>query len=798
MVYSTRIIRLLDGKVISDSMPIGEEAGDESSAAASDMVAGTVNKEMEQGGKSALTDSEGKRNGHKPRYWLDNSGTGTDTVRTDECAQAVSEEGALQTKTSGQDAANASQAASGTGAPAKDPANRPVSDTAGSEVLSEKDKKKQAKAQKAQERNRAKEEKALLKAMRPPRTSMKLFTALGLSMNNLLTKKARTILTAFAGSIGIIGIALILSLSNGVQEYIDRVEEDTLSSYPVTIEGASIDMTSVMTSFQESSSNVEKHEPGQVYTNAIMNSMIKVMIREAKTNNLADFRRYIEDNRSRFDKLTSDISYLYSTPLNIYRSDVETEVFQVNPQQVFKKLGMGRAGGSMGYMTTDVFTRLIDNDELLEQQYSILKGRMPRSYDEVVMIVSNNYDAVDFTFYALGMLDIEELKEMFGRVSAGEEADPPETRSYSYDEILNMSFRLMINTDYFEKQEDGTWADKSDDEVYMINRLKEAPEIKVVGILRSESDAAMNNLSGMIGYRTDLMDYLIERINDSEIVKQQKDHPDIDVFTGIPFDTGEEQEPLTMDMLQAFIMTLPAEEQAATMESLQQMRDYGMDDARILEAFSTMMSGASTDATYDGNLSKMGVSDIESPSSINIYPKDFESKDSIMKLVDEYNEGLDEKDQIKVTDYIGLIMSSVTTIINAISYILIAFVAISLVVSSIMIGIITYISVLERTKEIGILRAVGASKKDISRVFNAETLIIGFTAGFLGIVIAEFMLIPINAIIYNITEIKNIAVMPPVAAVALVVISMLLTFIAGLFPSRIAARKDPVVALRTE
>ena len=797
MVYSTRIIRLLDGRIISDSMPVEYEGGNSEASKVRSVASGNTALNSEASGSAVsgtaafVTDTSTQAAsavaGAAPKYWKESS---------------IAENGGNTENTGISSAASVSEtneAGSNTGLTGTQALTEDVSYEGLSKKQAKKLAKEEARKQKKLDKNRARMEKALLKANRPPRTSMRLYTALGLSMNNLMTKKARTLLTAFAGSIGIIGIALILSLSNGVQEYIDRVEEDTLSSYPVTIEGASIDMTSVMTSFQESASKVEEHEPGRVYTNDIMNSMIKLMIREAKTNNLAQFREFIEDNRERFDELTSDVSYLYSTPLNIYRADVETSVFQVNPQQVFKNLGMNRAGmGGMGMMTTDVFTRLIDNDELLKQQYSVLKGRFPERYDEVVLIVSNNYEATDYTFYALGELDIEELKEMFEKVAAGEEAEPPKSRSYSYDEMLGMRFKLMLNSDYFEKQADGTWADKSDDEVFMINRLKSAPEIKVVGIIRSESDAAMNSLSGMIGYRTDLMEYLINEVNASEIVKDQKEHDDIDVFTGIPFDTGEEKEPLTMEMLQGYIMSLPEEEQAQAMQSIQQMKDYGMDDARILEAFESMMQGASTDATYDGNLSKMGVSDLESPSTINIYPKDFESKDAIMKLVDEYNEGLDEKEQIKVTDYIGLIMSSVTTIINAISYILIAFVAISLVVSSIMIGIITYISVLERTKEIGILRAVGASKKDISRVFNAETLIIGFTAGFLGIVIAELMLIPINAIIYNITDIKNIAVMPPVAAAALVVISMLLTFIAGLFPSRIAAGKDPVVALRTE
>ncbi|MBR4724722.1 MAG: FtsX-like permease family protein [Lachnospiraceae bacterium] len=632
-----------------------------------------------------------------------------------------------------------------------------------------------------------------------PRTYMKLYTALALSLNNLMTKKGRTFLTAFAGSIGIIGISLILSLSTGVQAYIDSVEEDTLSSYPVAIEQSTVDILSVMSNLKKEQDNIEQHEEGMIYTNEIMTTMMKMMIEEASTNNLKDFKAFIEKNNDKFKSLSTDISYLYSTNLNLYRSDIENGIYQVCPSQVFSSIGMRGMGGSSRLMNTEVFQRLINNDDLLKQQYSVVAGRFPERFDEVVLIVSNNYDAVDYTFYTIGILDKNELGEVFKKLYAGEEAELPSTRSYTYDEILGVSFKLMLNSDYFEKQEDGTWVDKSDDEVYMTNKLANAHEVKIVGILKSESNAAMSNLSGIIGYRTDLMDYLINEVNKSEVVTAQKANSDTDIFTGIKFDTGEEeQEALTMDMLKAYISSLPADQQASYAQSIEQMRGYGMDDNRILETFASVMAKQTTDATYEGNLKKLGVSDLAEPTTINIYPKDFESKDSIMALVDEYNASLPEDEKIKVSDYLGLILDSVTTIINAISYILIAFVSISLVVSSIMIGIITYISVLERTKEIGILRAIGASKKDISRVFNAETLIVGFSAGVLGIVIAELLLIPINAIIYKLTDIKGLAVMPPVAAGILVLISMLLTFIAGLFPSRIAAKKDPVVALRTE
>jgi putative ABC transport system permease protein len=634
------------------------------------------------------------------------------------------------------------------------------------------------------------------KAMMPPKTSMSLATALTLSLNNLMTKKARTLLTAFAGSIGIIGIALILSLSNGVQQYIDRVQEDTLSSYPITIERSTIDMTSFMSSMAKNANNVEEHTDNRIYTNRIMTGFMELMVNEVTTNNLADFKKYIEANRARFEELTTDIHYGYSTRMNIYKADIENGIYQVNPGQVFSMMGMRGSSSRMSFVNSEVWQRLINNDKLLEQQYSVVYGRMPQAYNEVVLIVSGNNEVTDYTLYSLGVLDSAELGEILGKMIRGEEAEWPEPKSYSYDELCGLKFKLMLNSDYYAK-ENGVWVDKSQDEIYMMNALDKAETISIVGILKSESEAAQNGLAGTIGYRTDLMEHLIDAVNNSEIVREQKANPDVDIFTGISFEP-EETEALTWEKLNAYIASLPEEEKLRTEASIQQMRDYGMTDDKILEAFSSMFEPQKTEATYEDNLRKMGVSDPDDPSTINLYPKDFEAKDAIAELIDEYNRGKEEDEKITYTDLVGLIMSSVSTIINAISYILIAFVAISLVVSSIMIGIITYISVLERTKEIGILRAIGASKKDISRVFNAETLIVGFTAGLLGIVITFLLLIPINIIIKHFTDIGGLAVLPYIAGGILILISMLLTFIAGLFPSRIAAKKDPVVALRTE
>ena len=389
-----------------------------------------------------------------------------------------------------------------------------------------------------------------------------------------------------------------------------------------------------------------------------------------------------------------------------------------------------------------------------------------------------------------------ELEEMMKKAQAGEKIEPTEEVSYTYDDILNLKFKLLCNTDYFEKNADGTWTDKTGDELYVQSQLEKAEDISVVGIIRPSDDSVSDSTSGFVGYTSGLMEHLINTVNDSEIVKQQTENPDTNVFTGRPFESNTEN--MTYEGLLAYIATLPEEKQAEYNAYIGQMKGSGMSEEQIVERFKSAIETESNNATYDGNLSLMGVSDLDEPSAINIYPKDFEAKDALSDLITDYNNKAEDKDKITYTDYIGLMLSSVTTIINAISYILIAFVSISLIVSSIMIGIITYISVLERTKEIGILRAMGASKRDISRVFNAETLIVGFVAGAIGIAITLLLLIPINAIIAAITDISGLAILPAAGGIILVVISMLLTFIAGLFPSKIAAKRDPVKALRSE
>lgn len=629
------------------------------------------------------------------------------------------------------------------------------------------------------------------------RPSMSFLTALSLSLNNLMTKKARTFLTSFAGSIGIIGIALILSLSNGVNAYIQKVEEDTLSSYPITIEQAGMDVSRLVKDLMGKNEAPENREKDKIYSNNIMTEMMTTMVNGISENNLELLKAHIEKTPE-FESNTSEIEYKYSTVMNIY----DEKGNRVNPNTVFTTVfGESAAqsqqySGMSSFSNTEVWTRLFDNSEFLEKQYDVIAGRMPEKYNEIVLAVDKNNQISDYTLYSLGLKDVKELEEMMKKAQNGEKIEPTEEITYSYDDILNLKFKLLCNTDYFEKSENGTWVNKTDDELFVQSQLaKLGEDITVVGIIRPAEGSVANDTAGFVGYKSELMEHLINKVNESEIVKAQKASPDTDVLTGLPFETNEN---MTYEELMAYIAALPENEHAEYAAYTEQMTAAGMTNEQIAERFNSAIKAKNSSATYEGNLSLMGVSDLKRPSVINIYPKDFEAKETVAELIDDYNSAAAENEKITYTDYIGLMLSSVTTIINAISYILIAFVSISLIVSSIMIGIITYISVLERTKEIGILRAMGASKRDVSRVFNAETLIVGFSAGVIGILITLLLLIPINAIIGAITDISGLAVLPVAGAAALIIISMLLTLIAGLFPSKIAAKKDPVTALRSE
>ncbi len=624
--------------------------------------------------------------------------------------------------------------------------------------------------------------------------SMSFFTAFALSMSNLMTKKGRTLLTAFAGSIGIIGIALILSLSTGIDTYISEVEKDTLSSYPLTLQSQTIDMSSMMNTMRPDREDLVFQED-KIYSSNVMSGMMDMMLSSATTNNLSDFKHFIESGESGLEALVSEIRYLYSTPLNIYKADLSDGIYQVNPSDVFGQLGM-QQGGMMG--SSNVWTQLTTNRELLESQYEVLAGSMPSKWNEVVLVVDQNNRITDYTLYALGVLDIDELRKALQDTIAGKDTVIDTTiHEFSYEDFLGMQFKLLPSSDYYQ-EENGIWKDMSKDELFLTAQLQRAENITVVGILRPNSDAAGTS-NGVIGYTGELMTQVIEMVNQSAIVKAQKENPDTDILTGLPFaDPDAEPVIYTMAQIQAMLPTLPAETQAKISGAITQMQAAGMPEEQIASTISKMLTGNTSKATYEENLQTLGVSDLDKPSAINIYPIDFEAKDKIADIIADYNTRQEEANQLTYTDYVGLMMSSITTIINAISYILIAFVAISLVVSSIMIGIITNISVLERTKEIGILRAVGASKKDVRRVFNAETFIVGLSAGLVGIGVTQLLIIPINMLIQAIAKIDAEAILDPVAAVILVGISVFLTFIAGLIPASNAAKKDPVVALRTE
>lgn len=650
-------------------------------------------------------------------------------------------------------------------------------------------------------------EKKIKKSGKKQKTSMSFFTALSLSFNNLMTKKTRTILTAFAGSIGIIGIAMILSISNGIQLYIDRVQRDTLSSYPITLQAESIDISSMVTSMTGNSDSEEHEDKSKIYSNDIMGDMINTMVKEVKSNNLSEFKKYIENGGSDIKSYVSDIQYSYDVSLNIYMKDTSNGVEQLNPSTMFDSIyGEGAtstssamsSGMGMGmFSNSSVWNQLLGNQQVLDEQYDVLAGHWPEKFNEVVLVADKNNEVDDYTLYSLGLKDPEEVRTLFKKMMVGESYETKKDISYTFDEILDTEFKLVMPTDMYKYNDvTGTWDDYSKDDKYMTNVVNNGTDIKVCGIIRPNDDAVSTSLSSGIGYTAKLTEYIIEEVKNSEIAKAQLADTSVDVFTGVPFDNDRNTE-ITMDDVNAYMATLSPEESAQM-----QAMTSGMSDDQILQLFSASLKARTTDATLDSNKSKLGITDLDTPSQIDIYATDFDSKEKVQNIIKDYNklqqDDGKEENVINYTDYVGIMMSSVSTIINAISYVLIAFVAISLIVSSIMIGIITYISVLERTKEIGVLRSIGASKKDVSRIFNAETLIEGFVSGALGIVVTLLLCIPANALIKHLTDISNVAQLPVAGGVILIIISMFLTFIAGLIPAKLAAKKDPVVALRSE
>ena len=619
-----------------------------------------------------------------------------------------------------------------------------------------------------------------VKIKKTKKTSMNLKTALALSLNNLMTKKGRTILTAFAGSIGIIGIALILSLSSGVSDYIAQVQEETLTSYPLTIQDSSVDITSAISEKQEELKQTQKQKSkNKIYSNNTITDTLSLISSKSTSNNLEEFKKFLDGDKSNIKDYTTAIGYEYDLNLQLYKSDTSEEIVQVNPNTVLESIGFETTQGNIGFVSSDVFSEMFENDEMNEKMYQVVSGRMPESYNEMVLLVDDNNRISDYVLYALGLKDQDELEEFYEKISNGEEVETEEV-SFDYDEIIGLTYKVLLNTDYYEK-ENGIWIDKREDEAYLKEKLNESEEIKIVGIVKpSDEWSGATSSTGGVLYTNELEKHVIEKINNSEIVKEQKENPEVNVITGLEFSDQEfSVENLSIEQ-QRYLQSLSTEELADVI-------------ARYREQ---------AESTYESVLQDLGSVDLEKPSAINIYAKDFESKDEIKNIIEDYNKKQEkagnEENVINYNDVVGMIMSSVTSIVDMIGYVLIGFVSISLVVSSIMIGIITYISVLERTKEIGILRAIGASKKDVSRVFNAETLIIGLAAGVIGIVVTLILNIPINMIIENLAGVSGLSKLPVVGALILILISVVLTMIAGLIPSRLASEKDPVESLRTE
>ena len=728
--------------------------------------------------------------------------------------------------------------------------------------------------------------------------SMGFFTALSLSLNNLMTKKTRTVLTAFAGSIGIIGIALIMSLSNGIQNYIDKVQEDTLSSYPITIQAESVDMTGMMTSLMgiQASDAANAHDRDAVYSSTIMYDLMNSMVSaEKETNNLRDFKAYLDANTDNIRDYISSVQYSYDLDMNLYAEDGDGNIVKTDIVQLLQDTMSAIYGGNYSsffstygqyYAVANVWQEMLPGEEdglinpLLHDQYDLLYGRWPERYDECVLVVDENNEISDLVLYALGLKSNSTITEdMTAFLTAETVAAAQE--SWSYEELCEKSFRYIFPADTFSV-EDGEVTDLTAEQLGLRTLFQNGLQVRLVGVIRQNADALSGMMTGAIGYTHALVEEIMRKAAEKELVKKQLADPEHDVFSGLPF--LDEDEALSkqkkVEAVQNYIENATESELAKlyvdymcepSEQTLNEMLDEQLEgtsradiEKMVLEyypEYKNMLSDLDDDSLfaylrqmmadqvreqyavqmqtlyenlpdsqlagdfellalteedclwmYDNaippvyasltlkeTLSKLGYVDLNSPSAINLYASSFENKDSIADAIEKYNESVPEEDEISYTDVVALLMSSITTIIRVISYVLIAFVAISLVVSSIMIGIITYISVLERTKEIGILRAIGASKRDISRVFNAETFLVGLTAGLLGILVTVILNIPINIIVHDLTGIMSLnSSLPPLGAAFLVLVSIVLTFIAGLIPSGIAAKKDPVIALRTE
>ena len=657
------------------------------------------------------------------------------------------------------------------------------------------------------------------------KTSMSFFTALSLSLNNLMTKKGRTLLTAFAGSIGIIGIALILSLSSGVNKYITDVQKDTMLSYPITIEEEAMDLSAFLEqgkSFGKQEDNRE-HAKDAIYLNSSTIELASKMTTTLYSNNLKDFKEYLDDKKSEMHKYVGEngIHYSYATKFMVFNYDADGKLVNSDGSTFESKI---ENSSNLSYLstystpfTTNIFTEImpdVSGDNIsaaIKEEYELVVGAYPKEYNEVLFVLPKSSEVNITDIYYLGLLPSKEYKDILDKIDKNEEIKIDKEK-ISYDDILNTTFKLLTASDFYVKNKNGNYESIIDDDKKTEDLVKkEGIELKVVGVLRQKEDSKNDLINGTIGYTKELTNFIIDRTNNSKVVKAQEDNKDVNIMNGLKYNVSSDNE--KVKEAKKYLSNLKISDKAnmalmmvgssnpmigAMSESqLASLLDNYLknpDKKAMIEYYDNYLSPG----TYDKVMASLGKVDLSKPSRISIYADTFEAKDGVIESINSYNKKAEEEDKITYTDYVGLLMSSVTTIINAITYVLIAFVSISLVVSSIMIAIITYISVLERTKEIGILRAIGASKKDVTRVFKAETFIEGLIAGCMGILVTILLNIPINKIIYKLTDISGISRLPLMGAIILIIISVFLTVIAGLVPSKMAAKKDPVEALRTE
>ncbi|SCJ98103.1 Macrolide export ATP-binding/permease protein MacB [uncultured Clostridium sp.] len=697
-----------------------------------------------------------------------------------------------------------------------------------------------------------------IKNMAPPKhenmgkASMSLLTALSLSFNNLKTKKGRTLLTAFAGSIGIIGIALILSLSNGVNTYIDNIQKDTMTSYPISIEAETIDISSIMSSGGPTPGKPSdvNHDLNAIYSNGSGIEMASTMTSSFTENNLTEFKKYLDNPDSEINQYVGEngIIYSYDTKFGVYTKDSEGTFVNTDGSTLTDKNSSSitmtgiSAMSSMPISKISGFSSSSNNfkellpgkdgasvSDAIKDSYDLLYGDWPTAYDEVILTLDQNNEISATTLYQLGILPSAEYKELMTKIENGEEIKL-ESKSWKYEDICNQEFYMIPDCDTYISNGNGTFTSIKDNVNEMEKLLDNAIKLKITGVVRPKEDAKNASITSAIGYTKALTDYIIEYTDNSEVVKAQKESSTINVLNGMEFSPSSDDEKIAdakkyleglgvsdkanlfKTMMYSMQSTSNVEDEGistsmqagtpdiSTMieEQLAAMLDEYLkspDDDTLLKIYDAYISTGS----YDDNMTTFGVVSLDAPSSISIYTDSFENKEAISDCIEDYNSTANEEDQISYTDYIGILLSSITTIIDVISYVLIAFVAVSLIVSSIMIGIITFISVMERTKEIGILRAIGASKHNISQVFNAETFIIGLCSGLLGVGISALLLIPINSIIHSVLNLDTInASLPLSSAIGLIILSMILTIIGGFVPAKKAAKKDPVTALRTE